>query len=162
MGSESKVQGETPVVVVARPCVSPSCNCQGQSNCSRELKNPGFTLAQWDELNGGNGVRNAQSSRPFDLSTMAQRAGLSREQLLHKMMQEMQPHWRNRWCGGGLCACMGAANCSGQLGAAGFTREEWQAYCDKNGIAPPDYAAAEKQLHETLRKIFGGERISTE
>jgi hypothetical protein len=50
----------------------------------------------------------------------------SRQEQLDFVMQQMPEYWRTRWCGGGMCGCMGAANCSGQVAALGFSHDEWQ------------------------------------
>jgi hypothetical protein len=44
----------------------------------------------------------------------------------------MPEHWRYRWCGGGPCGCMGAANCSGGMSGKGFTHEQWEEWVSKN------------------------------
>jgi hypothetical protein len=53
---------------------------------------------------------------------------------IKKILINMHPDWRKRWCGvseGGElwaegCGCMGCANMSGQLYSKGCTKEEWQ------------------------------------
>lgn len=69
---------------------------------------------------------------------------------LHVAIQQIYPEWRYRWCGPEVdepaqdwhaCACMGAANCSGGLGRAGFTRAEWEEWVAQN---PPQIEGVEK------------------
>lgn len=43
-------------------------------------------------------------------------------------MMAVNAHWRYRWCDAGVCGCMGAANCSGQVTRHGVTKEDWQAW----------------------------------
>lgn len=57
----------------------------------------------------------------LDVSTPARRL-----EVLAALLQSMPAAWRTRWCSSQLCGCLGAANCSGQLAAAGFTRDEWE------------------------------------
>lgn len=45
-------------------------------------------------------------------------------------LEAMPKEWRTRWCtypDNGGCGCMGCANYSGGLLAAGFTLDEWRA-----------------------------------
>lgn len=65
---------------------------------------------------------------------------------IDEFMAEMPDGWRTRWCGGGICACMGAANCSGGLRAKGFTQADWQDWKKRNGIAEPVRSANVVQL----------------
>lgn len=44
---------------------------------------------------------------------------------LNELMQNMPEPWRKRWCNSQTCACMGCANISGGLRAAGFTKEDY-------------------------------------
>ena len=44
---------------------------------------------------------------------------------LSELMQNMPEQWRKRWCNSQTCACMGCANISGGLMAAGFTKEDY-------------------------------------
>jgi hypothetical protein len=82
-----------------------------------------------------------------------------RKQVVHELIMAVQPGIRYRWCAGGICACMGAANCSGQLMASGVTFEEWNSWVQVN--PDPDLNAGEKssstsQLTECLREIHAG------
>lgn len=65
---------------------------------------------------------------------------------IDEFMAEMPDGWRTRWCGGGICACMGAANCSGGLRAKGFTQADWHDWKKRNGIAEPVRSANVVQL----------------
>lgn len=56
---------------------------------------------------------------------------------IHEVMDAMPEQWRGRWCGGGFCACMGAANCSGGLLRNGFTIEDWKAWKVETGFVEP-------------------------
>lgn len=49
-----------------------------------------------------------------------------REEILQQKLSEMPVPWRVFWCEAQMCACMGCANRSGGLTAAGFTKEEWE------------------------------------
>lgn len=49
---------------------------------------------------------------------------LSKEEIKQKL-REMPEEWRNNWCSSNMCACSGAANCSGGLGGK-CTKEEWK------------------------------------
>jgi len=49
-------------------------------------------------------------------------------------MKEMPKEWRYRWCEGKICACLGAANCSGGLSAKGFTKQQWEHWKADNEI----------------------------
>ncbi|MBB4861465.1 hypothetical protein HNP46_000276 [Pseudomonas nitritireducens] len=69
-------------------------------------------------------------------------------------MQAMHETWRSRWCGGGMCACMGCANRSGGLLGKGFTEAEWKEYCAAKGIVAPPVPTSE-EVHRVLRQIFG-------
>lgn len=70
-------------------------------------------------------------------------------------MSEMPDHLRYRWCGGGPCACMGAANCNGGLSGKGYTKAEWDAWVaanpDPNPPSPVDLVA----LLRVLKSIHG-------
>lgn len=54
---------------------------------------------------------------------------------LSYVMQFMQAEWRERWCGGGMCGCMGCSNVSGGLLAAGFTQSDWETWKASRVIA---------------------------
>jgi len=45
---------------------------------------------------------------------------------IDEVMKTLWPGERGRWCESRECWCLGAANCSGNLGVMGFTREEWE------------------------------------
>lgn len=75
---------------------------------------------------------------------------------LHVAIQQVPEEWRYRWCGPGkdepvqdwhACACMGAVNCSGRLGAL-FTKEEWLEWVAQN---PPKIEGVEKFIDENGR-----------
>lgn len=44
---------------------------------------------------------------------------------IQKELKAMPEDWRNRWCSSSACACLGAANCSGQLGGK-CSKEEYE------------------------------------
>lgn len=82
---------------------------------------------------------------------------------IDEYMAEMPEGWRARWCGGGICACMGAANCSGGLRAKGFTQADWQDWKKRNGIAEPVRSAnvvqlMPKPLSATIANIVDGRK----
>lgn len=54
---------------------------------------------------------------------------------LSYVMQFMQAEWSERWCGGGMCGCMGCSNVSGGLLAAGFTKSDWETWKASRVIA---------------------------
>lgn len=49
---------------------------------------------------------------------------------LNALLMAKREDARYRWCESNLCACMGCANGPGGITAAGFTREDWQAWVD--------------------------------
>lgn len=57
---------------------------------------------------------------------------------VHLIMMAMYPEWRYRWCNGGWCACMGAANCSGNAASQGVTKEQWEQWVTFNPKPDPD------------------------
>ena len=69
---------------------------------------------------------------------------------LHVAIMQVPEEWRYRWCappkgseGNFACACMGAANCSGRLGAS-FTQEEWAEWVAQN---PPRIEGVEQFIN---------------
>jgi hypothetical protein len=56
---------------------------------------------------------------------------------VHSIMMGMYPEWRYRWCNGGWCACMGAANCSGNAASQGVTKEQWEQWVAFNPKPDP-------------------------
>lgn len=56
----------------------------------------------------------------------------ARYEYVDGLMNSMPAAWRYRWCTGGICACMGGANCSGMLTANGVSEAEWQAWVNAN------------------------------
>lgn len=42
------------------------------------------------------------------------------------LLLKMPAEWAMRWCPGGICACIGAANCSGGLAKLGVTEEQYR------------------------------------
>lgn len=82
---------------------------------------------------------------------------------IDECMAAMPEAWRNRWCGGGICACMGAANCSGRLAAKGFTQEDWIDWKRRNGISEPPRSSnvvrlVPKALSLTIANIVDGNK----
>ena len=74
---------------------------------------------------------------------------------LDAMMMAMPLQWRGRWCSGGICACMGAANCSGNVGGS-FTKEEWEQWVANNpDKVPPEEPSGPLFDEETFNRIFG-------
>lgn len=51
---------------------------------------------------------------------------------LNSHMNTLPLDWKYRWCESDVCACLGAANCSGGLIKNGFTKEQWQEWVNKN------------------------------
>lgn len=75
---------------------------------------------------------------------------------LNEAIQKVPEEWRYRWCGPDSgeevqdwhpCACMGAANCSGNLGHL-FTKEEWAEWVAQN---PPKIEGIERFIDEKGR-----------
>jgi len=52
---------------------------------------------------------------------------------INDFMMAMPESWRLNWCNGGICGCVGAANCSGGLTGNGFTKEDWEKWKIENG-----------------------------
>ncbi|MNC03608.1 hypothetical protein D3C76_363230 [compost metagenome] len=76
---------------------------------------------------------------------------LTTEQVNDAMM-DMYPEWRYRWCGGWACACMGAANCSGNASSKGVTREQWEAWVASNPDPDPPKPFDPEELVAVLRQ----------
>ena len=51
---------------------------------------------------------------------------------INDYMDAMPPDDRYNWCEADQCHCLGCANNSGGLLAAGFTKADWQAWVDEN------------------------------
>lgn len=51
------------------------------------------------------------------------------EKEIDEIMGKLYPSWRWRWCEAQVCACMGCTNGSGQ---ADITKEEWEAWVERN------------------------------
>ena len=54
---------------------------------------------------------------------------------IDEVMQAMPESWRTYWCEAEVCACMGGANCSGQLKRLGYSKQEWQQWIDSRAAA---------------------------
>jgi hypothetical protein len=74
---------------------------------------------------------------------------------IDSLLQDMHESWRYRWCGGGWCACMGAANCSGGLSSHGFTKEDWEAWVAKNPNPNPQPPLDRDELLRVLKGLHG-------
>jgi len=64
---------------------------------------------------------------PYRLEPLDISSAEKRQAVLMELLRAMPASWQSRWCASPLCACMGAANCSGQLAGAGFSQAEWLA-----------------------------------
>jgi len=53
---------------------------------------------------------------------------IQRERLLSKLMLQMPREWRQNWCRGQACGCMGCSNYSGKLSQYNFEKYEWEAW----------------------------------
>lgn len=71
---------------------------------------------------------------------------------LHDIMLAMPSHWRYFWCGADICGCLGCANASGGVRAAGFTQEDWQQWVDKN--PNPDPLSQSPYIHPDIKKYL--------
>lgn len=71
------------------------------------------------------------------------------------VMQAMPESYRYRWCGGGPCACMGAANCSGGAGRK-ISYEEWEGWVAEN----PDPNPPKVYMSEEFKKLVGPETVA--
>lgn len=76
---------------------------------------------------------------------------------VHQIMMEMPDEWRYRWCGGWACACMGAANCSGNASAKGVTKTDWLEW----KVEHPDPDAHEKELRQEALERFIDTLVAT-
>jgi hypothetical protein len=52
-------------------------------------------------------------------------------------MEAMPAQWRHRWCGGGICGCLGCSNRSGGLLSHGFTQKDWEDWKVETGFVDP-------------------------
>lgn len=56
---------------------------------------------------------------------------------IHEVMEAMPEQWRHRWCGGGICGCLGCSNRSGGLLSHGFTQKDWEDWKVETGFVDP-------------------------
>lgn len=75
--------------------------------------------------------------------------------ILNVLMEAMPVSWRYRWCEGEMCACLGAANCSGQISKF-YSKEEWVEWVENH---PPFHDASAKNfISEDGKYDFEGHR----
>jgi hypothetical protein len=93
---------------------------------------------------------------PHLLTNFLRKMAMSNEKPpIELVMKEMQEHLRYRWCGGGWCACMGAANCSGGLSGKGFSKEDWEAWVAANPDPNPPKPVDREELLRVLKALHG-------
>jgi hypothetical protein len=56
---------------------------------------------------------------------------------INEVMDAMPEQWRHRWCGGGICGCLGCSNRSGGLLSHGFTQKDWEDWKAETGFVDP-------------------------
>jgi hypothetical protein len=80
---------------------------------------------------------------------------------IDSVLQDMHESWRYRWCAGGWCACMGAANCSGGLSGKGYTKEDWEAWVAQNPNPNPEKPIDRDELLRVLKGLHCGSQAVT-
>lgn len=55
-------------------------------------------------------------------------SSLDRTHEIDRLMRRLPVEFAFRWCEGGMCACLGCANVTGDLTRNGYTKAEWQAW----------------------------------
>jgi len=72
-------------------------------------------------------------------------------------MSAMPMDWRYRWCESGACGCLGCANASGGVGAAGYSKQDWEGWVTDN--PNPTSNNPQPYIHHDLQNylILNGE-----